>query len=134
MKPYMVYSIERREAAKKAHPELSLSEVSGLLGRTWKAFTPEEKQPWIEKALAYKAESEGHMDAQNRYYPHLTTNELQGVWNYITGPIASGEHVSNASTDHYLDRSRIHPQLEPYLAERCLNPTDDMSRRLFRSY
>ncbi|PNH05898.1 ARS-binding factor 2, mitochondrial [Tetrabaena socialis] len=47
---YMRFLAQQRSVVRAAHPDKSLTELSGLIGKAWKALAPEEQQPFKDEA------------------------------------------------------------------------------------
>jgi hypothetical protein len=55
---YIIFSGEKRESIKKAHPDWSFGEIAKESGRLWKELSEPEKAKYQAKAAA-QAESSG---------------------------------------------------------------------------
>eukprot|EP01024_Parvocaulis_polyphysoides_P036602 TRINITY_DN3254_c0_g2_i2.p2 TRINITY_DN3254_c0_g2~~TRINITY_DN3254_c0_g2_i2.p2 ORF type:complete len:386 (-),score=105.33 TRINITY_DN3254_c0_g2_i2:399-1454(-) len=62
---FMFYSMEKREAAKKANPEMKVTEVSKVLAEWWKTVSAEEKAIFEEKAAKDKERYTKEMEEYN---------------------------------------------------------------------
>ena len=54
----MLFSIETRPSIKEQNPDMKMCDISKELGKMWKEYTDEEKQPWVEKHEQEKAQLE----------------------------------------------------------------------------
>jgi len=63
MNAYMRYAQERRAAIRADQPELSMAEISKLIGDEWASLSDEEKKPYVEAYEAEKAERDAAIAA-----------------------------------------------------------------------
>jgi len=70
MSAFLFYSNVRRHDVKKAHPNLSFSEIAKVLSEMWRLAPTEEKREYIEKArvdkIRYFREKKAYDDSQPR--------------------------------------------------------------------
>jgi len=70
MSAFLFYSNVRRHDVKKAHPNLSFSEIAKVLSEMWRLAPTEEKRDYIEKArvdkIRYFREKKAYDDSQPR--------------------------------------------------------------------
>lgn len=76
---YMLYNNHRRPTLRTEHPDLSLPDLSKLIGDEWKRLSETQKAIWIEKSREQKLDYEmksfnaNATKAQNGGDPDLTT-------------------------------------------------------------
>ena len=68
MVAFMYFSIDRRETLKKQNPEAKITEISKLLGETWRGMSDKDKAPYEKKAATDKARYEKEMAAYEPPY------------------------------------------------------------------
>jgi hypothetical protein len=53
---YMLYNNHRRPVLRQEHPELSLPDLSKLIGDEWKKLSENQRATWKEKAREHRLE------------------------------------------------------------------------------
>eukprot|EP01026_Neomeris_dumetosa_P064606 TRINITY_DN61622_c0_g1_i2.p1 TRINITY_DN61622_c0_g1~~TRINITY_DN61622_c0_g1_i2.p1 ORF type:complete len:665 (-),score=123.05 TRINITY_DN61622_c0_g1_i2:170-2164(-) len=77
---FMYFSMDKREEAKRANPDLKTSEIAKVLGEMWRNVTSEEKAIFEQKAAADKERYAKEMDEYNAIKKSLEKVELaEGV-------------------------------------------------------
>lgn len=66
MNGYLIYSKERRSAAKAEYPSLKPRELSAKMGEEWNAMTEDQRRPYNDRASGDKARYQREKDAYKK--------------------------------------------------------------------
>eukprot|EP01027_Heterolobosea_sp_BB2_P012522 GEZU01018141.1.p1 GENE.GEZU01018141.1~~GEZU01018141.1.p1 ORF type:complete len:179 (+),score=62.96 GEZU01018141.1:35-538(+) len=73
---YMLFCTDKREEARRAHPEMKNSEITKILGEMWQKLSEDEKKPYVDAANQKKHEYEAAMKAYKSSFTTTTTTAI----------------------------------------------------------
>lgn len=99
---YMLYNNHRRPTLRTEHPELSLPDLSKLIGDEWKRLSETQKAIWLEKSreqkLDYDMKSFNANKAQNGENAGPETMQAKPAATAEGGAATMSQQAANATT------------------------------------
>ena len=64
---YLFYSMSKRESLKSLHPEKKMTELSKMIGESWKCLSEEDREPYTRQALEDKKRYESEKGSESGF-------------------------------------------------------------------